>query len=34
MNDSKKSAGAIFDAAVELPQEQRAAFLVRACAGE
>ena len=33
MSDAKKSAGAIFDAVVEAPQDQRAAFLDKACAG-
>src|SRR5262245_43122906 len=34
MNDSRKSAGAIFDAAIELPEEQRATFLEQACGGD
>jgi hypothetical protein len=34
MNQSRQSVGAIFDAALELPIEQRAAFLERACAGD
>src|SRR5215471_141398 len=34
MSDPKKSAGAIFDAAIELPQQQRAAFLDKACPGD
>src|SRR3954470_8357164 len=34
MSDSKKSAGAIFDAASELPPEQRGAFLDQACADD
>ena len=34
MSDPRKSVGAIFDSAVELPQEQRAAFLDQACAGD
>src|ERR1035441_1931492 len=34
MSQSRESAGAIFDDALELPKEQRAAFLERACAGD
>ena len=34
MSQSQKSAGVIFDAAIELPTEQRAAFLEKACAGD
>jgi serine/threonine protein kinase len=34
MSDFHKSAGAIFDAAIELPPEQRPAFLQSACAGD
>jgi eukaryotic-like serine/threonine-protein kinase len=34
MSQSQNSAGAIFDAAIEIPKEQRAAFLEKACAGD
>src|ERR1017187_9655936 len=34
MSQSRESAGAIFDAALELPKEQRAAFLEQSCAGD
>src|SRR5437016_5574067 len=34
MNESPKPVGAIFDAAIELPPERRAAYVLAACAGE
>jgi serine/threonine protein kinase/WD40 repeat protein len=34
MSESQKLAGALFDAAMELPKEQRAAFLEKTCAGD
>src|SRR6266699_1427484 len=34
MNEPQKPVGAIFDAAVELPPERRAAYVLAACAGE
>src|SRR5437588_7083758 len=34
MNEPQKSVGAIFDAAIELPPERRAAYVLAACAGE
>ena len=34
MSESQNSAGGIFDAALELPIEQRAAFLERVCDGD
>ncbi len=34
MRNSRKPAGAIFDAALELPPEQRAAYLEEACSGD
>src|SRR5690242_2042864 len=33
MSEPQKPAGVIFDAAIELPKEQQAAFLDKACAG-
>ncbi len=34
MNEPQKPVGAIFDAAIELPPERRAAYVLAACAGE
>src|SRR5260370_38428820 len=34
MNEPRKPVGAIFDAAIELPPERRAAYVLAACAGE
>src|SRR5438477_2465427 len=34
MNEHQKPVGAIFDAAIELPPERRAAYVLAACAGE
>src|SRR5437867_9780469 len=34
MNEPQKQVGAIFDAAIELPPERRAAYVLAACAGE
>ena len=34
MNEPQKPVGAIFDAAIELPPERRAAYLHEACAGD
>jgi hypothetical protein len=34
MSEAHKPAGAIFDAAIELPPERRAAYLLEACAGD
>src|SRR5690242_4291808 len=34
MNGPNKAAGAIFDAAIELPLEKRAAYVQQACAGD
>src|SRR5215831_1039794 len=34
VNEPPKSAGAIFDAALELPSERRAAYVQEACAGD
>src|SRR5213080_2154331 len=34
MNDPQKPVGAIFDAAIELPPERRAAYVLAACAGD
>jgi serine/threonine protein kinase/WD40 repeat protein len=34
MNEPRKSAGAIFDAAIELPSEERAMLLEKTCAGD
>src|SRR2546428_1033682 len=34
MNEPRKPVGAIFDAAIELPPERRAAYVLVACAGE
>src|SRR5215831_20054223 len=34
MNEPRKSAGAIFDAAIELPPERRAAYVQEACASD
>ena len=34
MNEPHKPVGAIFDAAIELPPERRAAYVQEACAGD
>ena len=34
MNEPQKPVGAIFDAAIELPPERRAAYVQEACAGD
>src|SRR5437870_2927699 len=34
MSEPQKPVGAIFDAAIELPPERRAAYVLAACAGE
>src|SRR5207253_9388374 len=34
MNEPRKPVGAFFDAAIELPPERRAAYVLAACAGE
>jgi WD40 repeat protein/serine/threonine protein kinase len=34
MSEPQKSAGVIFDGAIELPEEQRGAFVEKACAGD
>ena len=34
INEPNRPVGAIFDAAIELPPERRAAYLIKACGGD